>query len=214
MPAAAAAALPGLKLLRHDRRLGHRFVAGADEAGRGALAGPLVCAAVLFDHDLVRGHVACPLATLNDSKQLSAGERESLYPAIVAAATAFAVRIISAAEIDRVGLKGSNLDGLRGCLELLAPEAEICLVDYFRLGPGAPPHQALVHGDTKSAAIAAASVVAKVTRDRLMQRLDAAYPQYGFAAHVGYITKRHVAAVREHGYCPQHRRSFKVKFLP
>ena len=93
----------------------------------------------------------------------------------------------------------------------LAPPAEACLVDGFRLGPTAPPHQAVVDGDTKSAAIAAASIVAKVVRDRAMRRMDALYPQYGFRSHVGYITPGHTAAVRAHGPCDQHRRSFNAK---
>jgi ribonuclease HII len=201
-------AASGQRLLRYDRRLGVRLVAGADEAGRGSLAGPLVCAAVLFDYTVLRDHAVRPLAALNDSKQLGRAERERLLGAIVVAASAIAVQIVPAAQIDRVGLHRSNLDGLGRCLAALAPSADVCLVDGFRLGPDAPAHRALVDGDTRSAAIAAASIVAKVTRDRLMQRLAAQYPQYGFGAHVGYITRAHEAAVREHGPCPEHRRSF------
>lgn len=207
-PRRVTVAATGQRLLRHDRRLGVRFVAGADEAGRGSLAGPLVCAAVLLDFDYLRDQRVRPLAALNDSKQCSPRERERLYAAVLAAASAVCVRLVPAQEIDRLGLHRSNLDGLSGCLAALAPPAEACLVDGFRLGPGAPPHEAIVDGDTRSAAIAAASIVAKVTRDRLMRRLDALYPQYGFSGHVGYITPGHAAAVREHGPCPQHRLSF------
>jgi ribonuclease HII len=118
------------------------------------------------------------------------------------------VRVISSSEIDRSGLHRSNLWGLRAVLTELHEPSVACLVDGFRLGPLAPPHAAVVDGDTKSAAIAAASVVAKVTRDRLMRRLDAVYPRYGFSSHVGYITPEHTRAVLAHGPCPQHRRSF------
>jgi ribonuclease HII len=198
----------GQRLLRYDRRLGVRRVAGADEAGRGSLAGPLVVAGVLLDYAALRGHRVRPLALLNDSKQVAPGEREELYRAVMACASRVSVRIIPSGEIDRNGLHRSNLWGLRTVLADLAPPADACLVDGFRLGPAAPPHVAIVDGDTRSAAIAAASIVAKVTRDRVMRRLDALYPRYGFSSHVGYITPSHTAAVLEHGPCAQHRRSF------
>lgn len=198
----------GQRLLRFDRRLDSRFVAGADEAGRGSLAGPLVVAGVLFDYSSLRGHRVRPLALLNDSKQVEPEERERLYHAVVGAAARVAVRVISSTEIDRNGLHRSNLWGLRAVLTELHQPSVACLVDGFRLGPLAPPHTAVVDGDTKSAAIAAASVVAKVTRDRLMRRLAAVYPRYGFSSHVGYITPEHTRAVLAHGPCPQHRRSF------
>jgi ribonuclease HII len=201
----------GQRLLRYDRRLGVRFVAGADEAGRGSLAGPLVVAGVLLDHATLRGHRVRPLALLNDSKQVEPSDRERLYHAVLAAAAGVSVRVIAAADIDGEGLHRSNLRGLRTVLADLHPPAEACLVDGFRLGPLAPPHTAVVDGDTKSAAIAAASIVAKVTRDRLMRRLDALYPRYGFSSHVGYITPGHTRAVVVHGPCPQHRRSFQAR---
>jgi ribonuclease HII len=201
----------GQRLLRFDRRLGLRFVAGADEAGRGSLAGPLVVAGVLLDYEELRGTRVRCLAALNDSKQVDPVERERLFRAVVGCATAISVRVISSGEIDRVGLHRSNLGGLRAVLGDLHPRAEACLVDGFRLGPTAPPHRALVDGDTKSAAIAAASIVAKVVRDRAMRRLDALYPRYGFAAHAGYITPGHSSAVRTHGPCELHRRSFNAK---
>ena len=201
----------GQRLLRFDRSLGVRFVAGADEAGRGSLAGPLVVAGVLFDYAALRGHRTRPLALLNDSKQVDEELREALLQAVLDAATHVSVRIIPACDIDRHGLHRSNLWGLRTVLADLSPRAELCLVDGFRLGPLAPPHTAIVDGDTCSAAIAAASIVAKVTRDRIMRRLDALYPRYGFARHVGYITPFHAAAVSAHGPSPQHRRSFAAK---
>ena len=200
----------GRRLLAFDRRLGARFVAGADEAGRGSLAGPLVVAAVLFDYECLRDHRVRPLALLNDSKQLSGAGRESLFAGVSACATGIAVRVIPPAVIDRDGLHRSNLRGLRQTLAALAPPAEVCLVDGFRLGPLAPPHQAVVDGDERSAAIAAASIVAKVVRDRVMRRMDALFPQYGFTSHVGYITPGHSAAVRARGPSEIHRRSFQA----
>ena len=200
----------GRKLLAFDRRLGVRFVAGADEAGRGSLAGPLVVAGVLLDYERLRDHAVRPLGRLNDSKQVAPDEREELFRSVTACATRVAVRVIPPSVIDRDGLHRSNLRGLRESLAALAPPAEACLVDGFRLGPSAPPHQAVVDGDERSAAIAAASIVAKVTRDRLMRRIDALYPHYGFASHVGYITPGHSAVVRARGPCEIHRRSFQA----
>jgi ribonuclease HII len=198
----------GQRLLRHDRKLGARYVAGADEAGRGSLAGPLVVAGVLLDYDVLCGHRVRPLASLNDSKQVDPEERERLFSAVVGAATRVAVRIVPAGSIDRDGLHRSNLRCLREVLHELTPPAEACLVDGFRLGPAAPPHRAVVDGDARSAAIAAASIVAKVIRDRVMRRLDALYPNYGFVSHVGYITPAHNRAVRTFGPSELHRRSF------
>jgi ribonuclease HII len=166
---------------------------------------------VLFDYAALRGARVRPLAQLNDSKQVDPEERERLYHAVLASATRIAVRVIASAEIDREGLHRSNLWGLRTVLSELHRDEGACLVDGFRLGPLAPPHRAVVDGDTKSAAIAAASVVAKVTRDRLMRRMDAVYPRYGFSSHVGYITPEHTRAVLAHGPCPQHRRSFAAR---
>lgn len=200
----------GQRLLRFDRRLGSRYVAGADEAGRGSLAGPLVVAGVLLDYASLRDHRVRPLAFLNDSKQCSPERREALFGAVLGCAERVAVRVIPSGEIDRNGLHRSNLAGLRAMLEALTPPAEVCLVDGFRLGPAAPEHTAVVNGDEKSAAIAAASIVAKVARDRLMRRLDAVYPAYGFARHVGYITPGHSAVVRERGPSAVHRLSFQA----
>jgi ribonuclease HII len=201
----------GRKLLSFDRRLGVRYVAGADEAGRGSLAGPLVTAAVLFDYECLRDHRVRPLALLNDSKQLTHEERERLFRVVAGCAERIAVRIIPPGVIDRDGLHRSNLRGLRETLADLSPPAEACLVDGFRLGPLAPVHTAVVDGDTKSAAIAAASIVAKVVRDRTMRRMDALYPHYGFVSHVGYITPRHSAVVRERGPSEIHRLSFEAR---
>jgi ribonuclease HII len=200
----------GQRLLRFDRRLGARFVAGADEAGRGSLAGPLVVAGVLLDYECLRDHAVRPLADLNDSKQLSHDDRERLFHGVLQCATRVSVHVFSPWRIDHEGLHRSNLAGLRAALHALSPPAEVCLVDGFRLGPSAPPHQAVVDGDERSAAIAAASIIAKVTRDRAMRRLDALYPHYGFRSHVGYITPEHSAVVRQRGPSEVHRMSFQA----
>src|SRR5215204_503600 len=184
----------GRHLLEFDRRFGRRFAAGVDEAGRGSLAGPLVVAGVLFDYELLRNHRCRPLAGLNDSKQLTGEEREALFHGVVACAKSFTVRVVSSSEIDRNGLHRSNLEGMRSCLRELA----------------APAHTAVVDGDERSAAIAAASIIAKVVRDRAMRRMDALFPAYGFSSHVGYITPRHSAVVRERGPSSIHRRSFQA----
>ena len=201
----------GQKLLQFDRKLGARLVAGADEAGRGSLAGPLVVAGVLLDYGTLRDHRVRPLAYLNDSKQCPPERREQLFGAVLAAAERIAVRVIPASEIDRNGLHRSNLRGLREVLWELFPPAEACLVDGFRLGRTAPEHRAVVDGDEKSAAIAAASIIAKVTRDRLMRRFDAVYPSYRFSSNVGYITPEHSRRVLAHGPSPIHRRSWRAR---
>ena len=212
---ARVGARTGQKLLRFDRKLGARYVAGADEAGRGSLAGPLVVAGVLLDYACLRDHRARPLGLLNDSKQVSPAAREDLFRGVVACAERISVQVISHSEIDRRGLHRSNLDGLRRALSALSPPAEACLVDGFRLGPTAPAHVAVVDGDQRSAAIAAASIVAKVVRDRMMRRVDALYPHYGFSSHVGYITPGHSAVVRRRGPSDIHRRSFQALcYLP
>jgi ribonuclease HII len=200
----------GQKLLRFDRKLGARFVAGTDEAGRGSLAGPLVVAGVLLDYSCLRDHRVRPLGFLNDSKQCTAERREELFRAVLACADRVEIRVVPHGTIDRNGLHRSNLEAMRSILHALTPPAEACLVDGFRLGPSAPPHQAVVDGDEKSAAIAAASIVAKVTRDRLMRRMDAVFPHYGFSSHVGYITPTHSRMVRERGPSAIHRRSFQA----
>ena len=201
----------GQKLLKFDRQLGARLVAGTDEAGRGSLAGPLVVAGVLLDYGCLRDHKVRPLALLNDSKQCTPERREALFHAVLGCAEQVVVRVIPHGQIDRNGLHRSNLAAMRAILHVLSPPAEACLVDGFKLGPTAPAHRAVVDGDEKSAAIAAASIVAKVTRDRLMRRMDALFPHYGFSSHVGYITPGHSRMVRERGPSRIHRRSFQAR---
>jgi ribonuclease HII len=204
----ARSARPGHRLLRHDRGLGVRYVAGADEAGRGALAGPLVAAAVLFDYDRLQGRVCAPLAQLDDSKTRTLAQREELYEAVLRCATRVSVIVAPAREVDRRGVHRANLSALASALHGLdAPIEALLLSDGFRV-PLARTHRAIVGGDGTSAAIAAASIIAKVTRDRLMRRLHGDFPLYGFDGHVGYSTPQHREALVSHGPCPLHRRSF------
>lgn len=199
---------PGLRLIAHDRRMGVRTLAGADEAGRGCLAGPLVAAAVAFDVDRLRGRRSAALRMLDDSKRHQPEAREQLYGAIVATAMQIAVCVIPAPSLDTRGLHRSNLDALRRVLLAIDPAPELSLTDGFELAGFPRPHRRLIGGDGRSAAIAAASIVAKVTRDRYMHRIAPEYPDFGFEQHVGYITPAHTQAVRRHGVTPLHRRSF------
>ena len=201
----------GRKLLQFDRKLGARFVAGTDEAGRGPLAGPLLVAGVLLDYSKLHDHKVRPLACLNDSKKCSESEREELYRAVLGCAERVIVRAVLSSQIDRVGLHRSNLAAMREILSELSSQADVCLVDGFHLGAGAPAHRRVVDGDEKSAAIAAASIIAKVTRDRLMRRLDAVYPSYKFSSNVGYITPDHSRRVLAYGPSPIHRRSWRAR---
>ena len=198
-----------MALLAHDRALGQRFVAGVDEAGRGALAGPLVAAAVLLEPGALGAEEQALLVRLNDSKKLSASVRDELVLVIGAVALSIAVVAVSSTEIDEHGIQAANLGGLSRALDLLtAPEGAALLVDGFTLPMQARAHQQLVKGDATSAAIAAASIVAKTTRDRVMEGLDVESPGYGFAAHAGYGTAVHREAITRLGPCHAHRFSF------
>jgi len=200
----------GRKLFQHDRALGFRFVAGADEAGRGCLAGPLVAAAVLFDYERLGPRDVRALGLLNDSKQHTEQAREALYPVVMRLATRVAVVSRCAAGIDSRGLHKTNLAALRESLLKVARPGCICLSDGFPVGDlDGHARRAIVDGDAKSAAIAAASIVAKVTRDRFMHRADARHPGWDFAAHVGYSTPEHRDAIQRNGVSPLHRMSFQ-----
>jgi ribonuclease HII len=187
-----------------------RFVAGADEAGRGCLAGPLVAAAVLFDLERLRPSDVRLLTTLNDSKQHTPEAREALYPRVLRVATRVHVVSRSAGSIDRRGLHRTNLAALRDALAGVAVPGCLCLSDGFSVGRDfAWDTRAIVNGDATSAAIAAASIVAKVSRDRFMHRAEARHPGWGFAEHVGYSTPEHRAAIQRLGVSPLHRLSFQ-----
>ncbi len=200
---------PGPKLFRHDRGLGVRYVAGADEAGRGCLAGPLVAAAVLFDQERLRPADIRMLSALNDSKRQTPAARAELYPLILRLATKVAVVSRSAPGIDRRGLHVTNLSALRDALAAVAVEGCICLSDGFGVADTGFPQRAVIKGDSTSAAIAAASVIAKETRDRYMRRVDARLPGWEFAQHVGYATPEHREAIERLGVTPLHRMSFQ-----
>ena len=188
------------------RRLGFDRVAGVDEVGRGCLAGPVVAAAVVLDPG---AHVA----GLADSKVVPPDERDVLAALIVGRATAWAVAIVEADEIDRLNIHRASLQAMRQAVGALAPLPDAVLVDGFRIPDLAIPQRGIVKGDRRCAAIAAASIVAKVTRDRLMQALDAQDPRYGFARHKGYATAEHLEAVARYGYSAVHRRSFRPPSL-
>jgi ribonuclease HII len=184
-------------------RAGLGPVAGIDEAGRGACAGPLVVAAVTLNP---RRAARC--TDLADSKMLTAPVREAAYDQVMDAALAWHVVVIPAADIDRTGLHVCNVAGMRRALAGLTPRPAYVLTDGFPVRGLAVPALAMWKGDQVAACVAAASVVAKVTRDRIMRSLHAEYPEYGFARHKGYSTRGHMRALTDHGPCPEHRRSF------
>jgi ribonuclease HII len=197
----------GRRLFGFDRALGARFVAGADEAGRGSLAGPLVAAAVLFDLDRLRPADVRALGALNDSKQHTPETRAELVGVILRVAARVAIVSRCAPGIDVRGLHATNLAALRDALRRVWCEGCICLSDGFSLG--GPGYRAIIGGDARSAAIAAASVIAKETRDRYMRRADDAHPGFQFAQHVGYSTPEHREAIERLGVSPLHRLSFQ-----
>lgn len=202
------------RLFRFDRSLGFRFVAGADEAGRGSLAGPLVAAAVLMDYEALSMRDRRALGLLDDSKARSVEEREQLYPVILRAAKHVAVVARCVRGIDSRGLHVTNLAALSDSLVRVARKCPdqrrlVCLTDGFRVPKCPQQHRAVIDGDATSAAIAAASVVAKVTRDRYMHRIHDVYPDWGFDENVGYSTPEHRHAIRVNGISVLHRRSFQ-----
>ena len=199
----------GRRLFAYDRDLGHRFVAGADEAGRGCLAGPLVAAAVMFDYELLTLSDLRSLSALNDSKQHTLEMREELYPKVLRAATKVAVTSRCVRGIDDRGLHVTNLAALSDMLRRVAVDGCLCLSDGFPVPATGFEQRPVVGGDATSAAIAAASVIAKVSRDRLMRRMEERYPGWEFAAHVGYSTPEHRAAIERQGVSPLHRMSFQ-----
>ena len=186
---------------------GFSSVCGIDEAGRGPLAAPVYAAAVILPERF-------SLPGLDDSKKLSAKKREQLYDEICSQAAAWCVASASEAEIDELNILQATFLAMRRACEGLAVPAAYALVDGNRMPPLAIPGETIVKGDARSASIAAASILAKVSRDRYMEEMDALYPQYQFARHKGYGTKLHVELLRQYGPCPIHRRSFLKKLLP
>ncbi len=202
--------MPDLRIERRHWNAGRRAVAGLDEAGRGCLAGPVVAAAVV----LAPG---TEIPGLDDSKRLSPRARQSLVPVIRRRALAVGVGACSPAEVDRLNVLWASMEAMRrAALALAAPDGtplvpDVLLVDGNREIPGVPwPQETVVKGDAKSLSIAAASVIAKTTRDAVMVDLDAAFPVYGWAGHKGYPTAAHYAALAEHGPSPHHRQSFRL----
>lgn len=182
---------------------GFGFVAGLDEVGRGALAGPVVAAAVILDP-----HAALP-AGLNDSKKLTAMRRERIAEELRTTAIAYSVGRIEPDEIDRINILQATRRAMLAALDQLATPADYLLIDALELRDAKLPQRAIIRGDSISASIAAASIIAKTFRDQLMREYHDVYPQYNFAAHVGYGTRAHMEALRTHGACPIHRKSFR-----
>jgi ribonuclease HII len=187
---------------------GHRMIAGVDEVGRGALAGPVVAAAVILDP-------GAPLPEgLDDSKKLTAAARERIAAELKATALCYGVGLIPPEEIDRTNILIATRRAMCHALGELKPCADFLLIDALQLREVELPQRAIIRGDSISASIAAASVIAKTFRDALMRDYDQVYPQYGFGAHVGYGTRAHLEALRAHGACPIHRRSFRGVLPP
>jgi ribonuclease HII len=190
-----------LTLRRFDARRQVRSLCGVDEAGRGPLAGPVVAAAVILPPDVhLRG--------VDDSKRLVRAERERLSVEIARAALAHAVALSDVPTIDRLNIRVATFAAMRGAVTLLAMAPDLVLVDGFPVPDLLVPHEPVIGGDHKSLAIASASILAKVHRDRLMDDYHELYPEYGFDRHRGYCTAEHLAALRRHGPCPIHRQSF------
>ena len=182
---------------------GFRFIAGVDEVGRGCLAGAVVAAACILD-------LTKPLpAGLNDSKKLSEKKRRRIDEELRASVIAFSIAEVQADEIDRINILQATKKAMRLAIEKLSPGADFLLIDALQLKEINLPQKAIIKGDAISASIAAASILAKTYRDNLMQEMCRIYPQYGFSKHVGYGTRAHFEALRQHGACPLHRKSFK-----
>ena len=188
------------------RRMGFHYVAGVDEVGRGCLAGPVVAAAVILAPDKY-------VARVCDSKTVTALERVRLYDRITKKAIAWGVAAVGCDEIDRINIHQASLRAMERAVRLLAPCPDFVLVDAFKIPDLLMPQRPVIHGDSRCTAIAAASIVAKVTRDRLMVELHAQDPRYGFDRHKGYATREHLSAVSQFGYSEAHRRSFRPPTL-
>jgi len=198
-----------LKLYDRERKLkqeGFTLVAGIDEAGRGPLAGPVVAAAVILVLDT-------EILNLKDSKKISEKKREEVYEYIKKRAVAYAYDVIDADYIDKYNILNSTLMAMKNAVEKLPVKPEYVLVDALKIPDIAVPQESIIHGDNICACIAAASIVAKVERDRIMRKYDLVYPEYGFIRNKGYGTKEHINSIKKYGICPIHRRSFSVKGL-
>ena len=206
--AAGTAKVPGaacdlLRFERDAREAGALRIAGLDEAGRGPLAGPVVAAAVVFPDGLL-------IPGVTDSKQLSESRRERLYAEITGAATAYGIGIVDERTIDEINIREASIVAMERALAAITPQPDFLLIDGNFTLPRVPLSQRpIIKGDCLSHSIAAASILAKVTRDRLMRELHERYPQYNFQKHKGYGTKEHIELIRLHGPCEAHRKSFQ-----
>ena len=193
------------KMLSYEKKYyaqGIQYVAGVDEAGRGPLAGPLVIAAVILPQDVF-------ISGLNDSKQLSAAKRDKLYDEVLAKAVAIEVNIVSVSNIDKYNIYTATQRGMAEVLEHLPVRPQVALIDAMPVEAKGMETVSIIHGDALSASIAAASIIAKVTRDRIMERMDVLYPAYGFASNKGYGSGAHMQAIAEYGATKWHRRSYE-----
>ena len=186
----------------HDRG----YIAGIDEAGRGPLAGPVVAAAVILPEDAF-------LMYLDDSKKVTEKRREVLFDQIRESAVSYGIGMASPERIDAINILQATYEAMRQAIAALDPAPAILLNDAVTIPAVGIAQVPIIKGDSKSVSIAAASILAKVTRDRMMKELDTVYPEYGFAKHKGYGTADHIAAIRKYGLCPIHRRSFTGKFV-
>ena len=189
------------------RKKGFNYICGIDEAGRGPLAGPVVIASVIMPaNSMIEG--------INDSKKISEKKREKIYDQILEEAISYGVAIIGQDEIDEINILNATKKGLTLSLQELSQRPDLILVDALNgIDTLGIPYDSIIKGDAKCYSIAAASIIAKVTRDRIMREWDTVYTEYGFEKHKGYGTAAHIAAIREHGLCPIHRRSFTKNFV-
>ena len=183
------------------------YICGIDEVGRGPLAGPVVAGAVILPKD-------CDILYINDSKKLSAAKREELYDVIMEKAVAVGIGMASSQRIDEINILQATYEAMRSAINNLNPSPDILLNDAVTIPKVDIKQVPIIKGDAKSISIAAASVLAKVTRDRIMEEYDKKYPEYGFAKHKGYGTKQHIQALEQFGASPIHRRTFITKFVP
>ena len=199
-----------LQLKEHENELrekGFKTICGIDEAGRGPLAGPVVIASVIMPaNSMIEG--------VNDSKKVSEKKREIIYEKILEEAVSYGIAIIGQDEIDEINILNATKKGLTVSLQELTEKPDLIVVDALSgIDTMGIPYESIIKGDAKCYSIAAASILAKVTRDRIMREWDKVYPEYGFEKHKGYGTAAHIAAIKEHGLCPIHRRSFTKNFV-
>lgn len=189
------------------RSKGYKYICGIDEAGRGPLAGPVVVASVIMpENSMIEG--------VNDSKKVSEKKREKLYDLILSEAISYGVGIIGQDEIDEINILNATKKGLTISLQELTQKPDLIIVDALNnIDTLGTKYESIIKGDTKCYSIAAASIIAKVTRDRIMREWDKVYPQYGFVAHKGYGTVAHIKALKEYGACPLHRKTFIKHFI-